>query len=109
MTPKRLPKAPRHLRPKTRQWWTSVMETYEMEPHHEKTLTLAAEALDRAIAAREAIDTYGITYVDRHGTPKARPEVAIERDSKIVYSRLLRELRLDHAAPESRPPDLAER
>ena len=97
-------KAPRHLNPATRKWWSSVVAEYELEPHHIRLLTLAAESWDRCVEAREAIAKHGLTFVDRHGSPRARPEVGIERDSRIGFSRLLRELALDIQPPsESRP------
>jgi hypothetical protein len=46
---------PKHLQPATRQWFASVVEDYELEPHHVRLLTLAAEAWDRGVQAREAI------------------------------------------------------
>ena len=96
---------PRHLRDETRKWWQSVVSDYELEPHHLKLLTLAAEAWDRATAARAVIEKKGLTYEDRFGQPKARPEVAIERDSRIGFARLLRELGLDETEPDvPRPP-----
>jgi len=100
------PLPPRHLRPLTRKWWLNVHETHELEPHHVRLLTLACEAFDRAGAAREIISSQGMTYIDRHGQPRARPEIAIERDSRIAFARLVRELDLDVATtPEaSRPP-----
>jgi phage terminase small subunit len=79
-----------------------------LEPHHVKLLTVAAECWDRLLGAREAIDQHGTTYTDRFGSPRARPEVAIERDSRVAFARLLRELDLEtEAAPASpRPPAL---
>ena len=71
-------------------------------------LTLAAEAWDRGQQAREIVDRDGLTFTDRFGQPKARPEIAIERDSRIGFARLLRELALDVGGPEdSRPPGLS--
>ena len=97
-------KAPRHLNPATRKWWESVVAEYELEPHHVRLLTLAGESWDRGQQAREAIAKHGLTFVDRHGSPRARPEVGIERDSRIAFARLLRELGLDVQPPsESRP------
>jgi P27 family predicted phage terminase small subunit len=97
-------KAPRHLKPATRRWWASVVADYELEPHHIRLLTLAAESWDRCQQAREAIAEHGLTFTDRHGSPRARCEVAIERDSRIAFARLLRELGLDVQPPaESRP------
>lgn len=101
------PRAPAHLAPETRRWWRQVVNDFELEPHHVRLLTLAAEAWDRCTAARKALDAGGVTYRDRFGQPKPRPEVAVERDSRIAFARLLRELQLDVQAPDdSRPPTL---
>jgi phage terminase small subunit len=97
--------APSHLRPSTKKWWLSVQSEFALEEHHSKILTLAGEALDRCEQAREALATYGTTYQDRFDSPKARPEVAIERDSRIAFARLLRELALDGVdAPDAPRP-----
>ena len=97
--------APGHLRPATRKWWREVIATFELEEHHRRILLLACESWDRGEAAREALAEHGMVYLDRFASPKARPEVAIERDSRIAFARLLRELGLDIDEPaESRPP-----
>ena len=84
------------------------MSVFELAPHHVHLLTLACDALDRGAQAREALSTNGITYIDARGFPKARPEVAIERDARVAFARLLRELDLDWDpfADPSRPPAL---
>jgi phage terminase small subunit len=89
------PRPPAHLEPATKKWWRSVIDDFDLEPHHQRLLQLAAEAWDSAQAARAVIQTEGMTYLDRFGCPKPRPEVAIERDSRIGFARLLRELALD--------------
>lgn len=95
-------KPPAHLQPATAAWWLSVTDDFDLDPHHIRLLTLAAEAWDRGQQAREVIDRDGMTYLDRFGCPKPRPEVAIERDSRIGFARLLRELALEGvAAPEA--------
>lgn len=98
MKPKTL-RAPSHLRPGTRQWWLSVVGDYDLEPHHIRLLTLAGESWDRGEQAREAIGLHGIVFEDKHGQPRVRPEVAIERDSRLAFARLLRELNLDVTTP----------
>lgn len=99
------PRPPKHLRKPTAAWWQLVSDDFELEPHHVRLLTLACEAWDRATQAREALAEHGLTFEDRFGTPRARPEVGIERDSRIGFVRTLRELGLDIAEPdESRPP-----
>lgn len=99
-------RAPQHLQKATRAWWKSVAEDYFLEPHHIRLLTLAAEAWDRTEEARKAVEKYGLTYIDRFDQPRARPEVSIERDSRLAFARLLRELDLDVDPPASasRPP-----
>jgi phage terminase small subunit len=103
-------KAPEHLQPATAEWFESVTKDYELEPHHLRLLTLAAQSWDRAEQAREILAAKGLTFEDRFDQPHARPEVAIERDSRIAFARLLRELCLDLEPPaERRPPALGGR
>ncbi|MDA9409989.1 P27 family phage terminase small subunit [Bradyrhizobium sp. CCBAU 45384] len=88
-------KPPQHLRQTTAKWFRSVLSDFDLDEHHIRLLTLAAEAWDRGQQAREVIEAEGMTFIDRFGSPKPRPEVAIERDSRIGFARLLRELALD--------------
>jgi phage terminase small subunit len=102
--PKRLPKdagpqAPAHLEPATAAWWLDVVTAWELDEHHVRLLTLAAESFDRAVQAREILDKRGLTFKDRFGQPKPRPEIAVERDSRIAFARLVRELDLDVDPP----------
>jgi P27 family predicted phage terminase small subunit len=98
------PSPPKHLRADTAAWFNSITKEYELDSHHLKLLTKACEAWDRSEQAREAIEKLGMTYDDRFGAPRARPECAIERDSRLAFARLVRELGLDVAPPsESRP------
>ena len=92
-------KPPKHLRPRTRRWFAHVVEAYELEEHHLRLLQLAAAAWDRAEEAREAIGEHGMTYIDRFDCLRTRPEIAVERDSRLAFARLLRELALDIEPP----------
>lgn len=94
---------PKHLSPDAAAWWRQVMAEYDLEPHHVRLLTLAAEAWQRGQQARTILDRDGLTYIDRFDAPKARPEVAVERDSRIAFARLLRELDLDLDGPSEAP------
>ena len=93
------PKAPPHLKPPTKRWFNHVVAEWSLEQHHVRLLIVAAETWDRLTEAREAIADKGLTFKDRFGTPRARPEVAIERDCKIAFMRLIRELDLDIPEP----------
>lgn len=105
----RLPRPPKYLRPATRRWWRQVVEDYELEPHHVMTLTAAATAWDRMEQARQILAEEGITFYDpKLNRPCQRPEVAVERDSRIAFLRALRELDLDATVTPAtaRPPAL---
>lgn len=91
-------RTPEHLRPETAAWWAEVAGEYELGPHA-RLLTAAAESWDRLQEAREALDQHGTTFEDRFGSPRARPEVAIERDSRIAFIRALAALDLRDEQP----------
>ena len=97
---------PQHLAASTRKWVKSVCDNYELEDHQFHLLILAGEALDRSEQARLEIQANGMTFDDKAGQPKPRPEVAIELSCKDLFRRLLRELNLSEEIPESRPPRL---
>ena len=100
-------KPPSYLLPATRKWWASVVEDFEMEPHHRLLLTAACEALDRVTLAREAVAVDGAFFTDRHGARKPHPGLIVERDNRTLFARLLRELALDVDAPDApRPPQI---
>ena len=60
---------------------------FELEEHHLKLLTAACESWDRCQQARRRLKKHGLTYADRFGQPRARPEVGIERDNRIAFAR----------------------
>jgi len=98
-------KAPSHLRAATRTWWKSIADTYELEAHHLSLLTAAAECWDRAQEARETVEKHGPYFRTKSGNIKAHPAIAVERDSRVTFARLIRELNLDvDEPPDARPP-----
>src|SRR5262249_18145119 len=99
-----VPDPPAHLSEAMRGWWREVMDAYELEPHHEHLLEAACDAWDRMVQAREELKRDGLTVATKSGAPKRHPAADIERDSRLAFARLLRELDLD--APATRPePD----
>jgi len=100
---------PKHLSASSQKWVKSVLEVFELEDHHYHLLILAGETLDTSEAARKAIVKHGMTFEDKAGQPKPRPEVAIEANSKDLFRRLLRELNLSEPIPEQRPPRMGGR
>lgn len=102
---RKLPEPPSDLTPEAAEWFSEVVNSFELESHHVRLLTLAARAWDRAEEARLILDKEGLTYTDRFGAPRSRPEIAVERDSRFAFARLLREMALDlEPPPEARKP-----
>src|SRR6478609_9529962 len=98
-------KPPKHLTAESRRWYAQVVTDYDLESHHLKLLQLACESWDRAAEARKAVAKDGLVHRDRHGNLRPHPGVQIERDSRTLFARLLRELSLDVEEPNaSRPP-----
>ena len=67
-------------------------------------LAAACEAWDRAEEARQRIAADGPYLADRFGQLKPHPALAVERDGRVAFLRSLRELSLDAAPPDPRPP-----
>ncbi len=93
---------PTHLGSKSRTWAESVLgdASDSATETDVKLVVLAAEALDRAATARRIIQREGVTYTDRFGAPRAHPAVAIERDARAAFSRLVAQLGLDDVSEE---------
>jgi P27 family predicted phage terminase small subunit len=103
-------KAPKHLTESSRTWWAVIVAEFDLEDHHLRLLTLAAEAWDRGLQARETLRESGAYYTNKAGEPRAHPGVAVERDCRIAYARLMRELDLDgYPEPDIRPPRIGSR
>lgn len=99
---------PDHLTASTAEWFQGIIDEFELESHHIKLLTIAAESWDRYVQAREDIAAHGTVYYDRFEAPRLRPEVRVEREARIDFMRALRELDLDVEPPAepTRPPRL---
>lgn len=95
---------PAHLSKRSRKFWRDTVDTFDLEQHHLELLRRACEAMDTADVAGEVLREKGTTFNNRFGEPRPRPEVAIERDSRVAIARLLRELGLDAPPTDARPP-----
>ncbi|MDP9233728.1 MAG: hypothetical protein M3P01_04145 [Actinomycetota bacterium] len=99
------PKAPRHLSAEARRWFDETTNDYSLEPQHLKLLQAAAEAWDSCQKARKIVAKEGQIVHDRYDKPKSHPAVAIERDSRLAFARLVRELDLEgEPGPDPRLP-----
>jgi P27 family predicted phage terminase small subunit len=97
-----LPLPPDHLSPAMQQWWRQVMADYELEPHHLHVLEAACDAWDRMVQARTVLAREGLTVTTKSGV-KQHPAINVERDSRLGFARLLRELDLDCPTPRPEP------
>jgi phage terminase small subunit len=97
--------APAHLSDAMRTFYRSIARKYALSEHHRRLLVEACESFDRKVEARAVLATEGLTTTNRHGEARPHPCVAIERDSRIAFVRVIRELGLSDDVPnESRPP-----
>jgi P27 family predicted phage terminase small subunit len=100
------PRPPTHLSPSARRFWSGIVRDFALDSHHLRTLEAACQAWDRYQQAREILSKSGLTFTDRLGNVRARPECKVETDSRTSYLRAMRELGLDHVgAPEAPRPN----
>jgi len=88
------PPAPPHLSRRMKEFWASTFSSKKLQPHQVLILTKALEAYDRAEQARRLLKKNGLTFDDRFGQPRSRPEVAVERDNKALFAKLLQQIHL---------------
>jgi P27 family predicted phage terminase small subunit len=75
-------------------WWREVTGRYRLVEHQLKLLEAACSAWDRMTAARKEVEAEGLSYRDSKNHRRPNPAVAIERDSRIAFARLVREMGL---------------
>jgi phage terminase small subunit len=88
------PDPPKHLSKKMAEFWVGVFQCKNLQLYEILLLAKACEAYDRATQARHILKAQGLTYTDRFNQPRARPEVAIERDAKLLFAKLLKQINL---------------
>jgi P27 family predicted phage terminase small subunit len=86
------PEPPRHLSRASKRWFRRVRADYELTEPAFRLLVAACEAWDRTVEAREAIENDGAYRADRYGQLRPHPALAVERDTRIAFARLVREL-----------------
>jgi len=75
-----------------------IQRDYQLFSHHLRLLQLAGEAWDRCQQARQYIARDGL-FTDGGQGPKPHPAIAIERDSRLAFARLIAQLSLDVEEP----------
>jgi hypothetical protein len=76
------------------------------ETHDFRLLDLASGCLDIIKECREKINDEGLFVLDRFKVQKEHPAIKTEREQKIIFCRIIRELNLSIPPEDSRPPKL---
>jgi phage terminase small subunit len=91
---------------KNSQTWSKTMARQHdiVEGHRLSLLHLAARCLDTMEEARKQIARGGLTVPSQQGI-KSHPAVAVERDARAAFARLIKQLKLDKEVkrPVGRP------
>jgi phage terminase small subunit len=90
---------PAHLSEQMKFWWRTVSAEHDLKPHAFLLLEAAANAWDAMQSARLVIAEQGMSYLNKKGEPRPRPECAVLRDSLIAFGRVVRQLDLDPPTP----------
>jgi len=100
--------APAILQKPGRKFWKQILSQYGFEEvHHFELLGQACQCLDRIDTAQKVVEAEGSYFQDRFDQPKEHPGLKTERDNKILFARLVRELSLDvENATANRPTPL---
>jgi P27 family predicted phage terminase small subunit len=103
-----VPKPPRYLRAGGKNLWRKLHEEFDLSDSASQVLLESAcSALDRWQGAQAILARDGPVVIDRWGTKKVHPCVAVERDAKSTMRASLHELHLDLEPLEpvpGRPP-----
>lgn len=86
---------PAHLSREAKSWFRAIAEEMRFDNAAEwQLLADAAGCLERIDQSRVEIQKHGLLVPTGQGSWKPNPAVNIERDNRILFARLCRELRL---------------
>lgn len=97
-------KPPKGLQKPGRAYWHTVIEAFVLDDDGLELLFQSCSMLDRAESAAATIAAEGMVQRDRFGQLKPHPLVEIERQSRLAFARLRRELNLSEPPGNARPP-----
>jgi len=97
-------KYPKDLKKTGRAFWKRVLTEYQLEEAHDlQRLQMAARCLDDIDDAEKKIETDGMFVTDRYGQIKEHSAGKVQRENRIIFCRIIRELALD-LSEDTRPP-----
>ena len=101
----KIKRAPSGLKAAGKSFWRKVLSEYQLEEAHDlQRLFQLCGCLDEIGEAEEVVEKDGRFILDRFGQQKEHPASRAIRDNKVLFCRILRELALDIAVPDSRIP-----
>src|SRR5436190_21946470 len=104
------PEPPGGLGGEAAEWWRQVVAEWRLAPDELALLEQACQALDRVMEVRAAIDADGLMVDSLHGDgQRLHPAYVVERDSRLAFGRLVKQLALPHAKAPRGPLALTPR
>lgn len=101
----KIPSAPTGLKAPGKKFWQKILSEFELTDYHDlKRLEAAASCVDEIAECQVIVQSEGRFIKDRFKQIKEHPAARAIRDSKTLFCRIVRELNLDVAPPDSRPP-----
>lgn len=89
------PPPPSHLKRRSKTFWRTITEHYNLGPDHLEALRRLCECIDRADEARRIVDEEGIVVRDRYSNPKTHPAADLEVKLRAQIRGYLEALKLD--------------
>lgn len=85
-----------------------ILKNFQFDEVHDfERLNLACHCLDRVHECQAILATEGLFIKDRFEISKPHPGIEIEKNQKVLFIRILRELNLDISKPKDlRTPSL---
>jgi hypothetical protein len=77
-------------------WWVSVESGWSLDVDELALLGEASRCIDRIEQARRQIKRDGLMVTGLHGR-RVHPLLAVERDNRVLFARLLGQLGLKHS------------
>jgi phage terminase small subunit len=100
-----IPRAPKELQKAGKKFWKQAHEELEFDEIQDlERLKMACRCLDEIANDEEVILAEGRFIKDRFEQVREHPAAKSIRDNKILFCRILRELNIDLAPAETRPP-----
>lgn len=101
---------PAYLGREAKKWFRQVADEFEFGNEVEWQLLIeAAGCVERIGQARKEIEKHGLIVIAGSGGLKPNPATNIERDCRILLSRLVRELRMTEPSEEDRISSIPKR